>query len=318
LSTHTDARHAVIGFCTNQDPTRVGIFAASLRSIYNASQCDVVLYVDRVDPPLSRIADEFSVEYRHTRNVVSSKRSGIQSVVRRSVLAAAWCLRRTLLPISAADTVTQAVMEAVIEVVHHPFFARFICYADFLRSSPHCAGALLTDVKDVVFQGGWTGAIPGEDSPVRVFRQGVVYGGANFWDSWDNKWYRNAFGRRALRRLFGQEPVCAGTIMGGRRALLTLCEDFISLACQWPFLGVDQPAINHLILTASTQAAFEILDFGQGEVLTLGSGARPLAFGVDESLRIIGPGRRVFPIVHMWDRFPETKDAVFEKWKVPT
>jgi hypothetical protein len=303
-------KYAVAGFCTNQDPTRVRVFASSLRSIYGADECDIVLFVNQVTPELQQLAAENTITFAFTRNIVSANKTFLTSILRRAIIAVFSTATRIAGNKPDVAAVLKSSADSLIESLHHPFFARWFCYRNLLDARCDYANVLLTDVKDVVFQRRFFSETADQDAPVKLYRQDVPYGV----DDWDTRWYRAAFGDKELAMLEGVPSICAGTLLGGRNSLLRLCDDLTRFVMRHPFRGVDQPVLNHLVLKKLTAARIEFVENGVGEIIALTPGVARSQFAINSDDEIVSGTRDAFPVVHMWDRNPETKRQILSKW----
>lgn len=191
----------------------------------------------------------------------------------------------------------------------HVAVARFGAFADLLerRGGPGCV--LLTDVRDVVFQG----------DPFHPRPSGLEV----FVENEDGRLGDHAFNMKHLAALVGEEMaagladrpcICIGTIMGPRDEVARLCRLILMLAAVprsqvGGAFGADQAAGNlavHLDLApARLQANF-------GRVATVGlTGGERLRFA--DGL-IFNPEGDVSPIVHQYDRHPELAGPIHALW----
>lgn len=192
----------------------------------------------------------------------------------------------------------------------HPVTARFAAYEAWLAERPWIEQVLLTDVRDVVFQGDPFAA------PVTRLEA--------FTESEGDRLADHAFNMKHLRSLVGEgltqavadkACLCAGTIAGPTPAILQLCRVLLMTAAiprsgVAASFGTDQAAYNlavHLgVIDADIRPNF-------GRVATIGlSNAGGLTVS-DEGL-IMNPDGGVSPVVHQYDRHPHLTDVVRARW----
>ena len=190
----------------------------------------------------------------------------------------------------------------------HPVMQRFAAFDHLLSRWPGVAGALITDVRDVVFQ-----APPFEPSPARlqVFVEAdQPLGGHAF-----NMKYLTALAGANVARQLAQAPcVCVGAVMGPREAMMRFCRLILTLAATprseiGGAFGADQAACNlaaHLGLMEMDVVP------NYGRVATIGLTA-PDRLGLIDG-RIVNPDGTRSPIVHQYDRHPDLLHAVHARW----
>lgn len=191
--------------------------------------------------------------------------------------------------------------------------ARMFRYLDwfielFLNSpdSIEYGRVLLTDTRDVVFQGDPFARVPA-DRLTFFLETDRTLGTCPI----NRDWLRRAYGEATLAEL-GHRPVsCAGTLMGRPDALLEYLAHMVRAIVEVPpehrFSGVDQ-AIHNVVLARGLVAGSVALENG-GPVMTV-----PTAEAT--GLRLLGDGRIANPdgslseTVHQYDRDPAIKRAV--------
>ncbi len=192
----------------------------------------------------------------------------------------------------------------------HLVVERFAIFAQMLKQAPPRTSVLLTDVRDVVFQG------PIFDPPLtdlEVFAEGN-----------DITLSEHAFTRRYGEALVGHDvssimddrvPLCAGTIMGRASAVAALCRTMLFLASiprsgRGGAFGADQAALNVAVHFGLVECEMQR---NYGRVATLGwhdnVGAQATEDGV-----ILNPDGSMSPIVHQYDRRDDLANAVARRW----
>ncbi|WP_427791352.1 hypothetical protein [Brevundimonas diminuta] len=209
-----------------------------------------------------------------------------------------------------ADHAVEAVFaDKAADWAPHPVVTRFALYAQLVRRWPHAANVLLTDVRDVIFQGD-----PFNPRPARleVF---VEYEEGRLGDHAFNMKYLTALVGVEMAGLLKTRPcLCVGTVMGPREEIIRFCRVLLMLAAIprseiGGAFGADQAACNlavHLgLVPASVRRNF-------GRVATLGmTDGQTLGF---VNGRVTNPDGGASPIVHQHDRHPHLADAVHSRW----
>lgn len=164
---------------------------------------------------------------------------------------------------------------------------------------------LLTDIRDVVFQADpfdpdlGLAELEGRvccflEDPVTPIGKSAL----------NADWIRRAYGLDILAELAGRPISCAGTVFGGREALL----DYLRLltreldAIRPDFFGSDAAAHN-LLVHRGLIPGLEVFDNDRGPVLTLALKA-PETIRLDRRHRVVNDLGRVVPVLHQYDRHP--------------
>ncbi len=198
---------------------------------------------------------------------------------------------------------------AVVGWQPHAVMTRFATFLHLLERYPHAANALITDVRDVVFQ-----AEPFSPPPVGL-EVYVEFEGHGLGDHAFNMKYLTALvGEAIVENLTDKPCICVGTVMGVREEIERFCRVLLMLAAIprseiGGAFGADQAACNlavHMgLVTATVQPNF-------GRVATLG-----MTDGTTLSARegrVVNPDGSISPIVHQHDRHPSLEQAVHARW----
>lgn len=190
----------------------------------------------------------------------------------------------------------------------HPVVSRFAGFDILLNERPWVRNALLTDVRDVVFQGD-------------PFVPEVA--GLEFYAECDAPLKAHDFNMKYLRAVAGdcfaesmaeQPCICVGTVMGPREALSRFCRLILMLGAIprseiGGAFGADQASCNlavHLGLIEGQVFA------NHSRVATLGMVAGDRLAFVDGV--ICNPDGSASPVVHQYDRHPELMAAMWQRW----
>jgi hypothetical protein len=197
--------------------------------------------------------------------------------------------------IAAANT-------TLLEAWHHPQIIRWLAYRRVLTLNRGYDQVLLADVKDVVFQAPPFDPV-GRDE-VMLFDQCEEYGPSY----WDTSWYRKAWGEKALLAVLGKRPVCIGTMMGRHAGVLAMVEEICAFFCRHPFGRIEQAVFNHMLLTGQVRTPYRVVDNVDGPVATLSNDAAKALTAVADGRIVRSADGSVVPVVHMYDRFSDTRD----------
>lgn len=189
----------------------------------------------------------------------------------------------------------------------HPVMERFAAFERHLVDNAAGGNVLLTDVRDVVFQGAPFSPAP---TGLEVFLEDGVLGDHAF----NMKHLRAVAGNAIADGLAGCPAVCVGTVMGPQEEVIRFCRLVLMLAaiprsgCGGAF-GADQAACNlaiHLGLIPARVCE------NHGRVATVGL-TLPQLLSVKDS-RVLNPDGSVSAILHQHDRHPHLVAAVRELW----
>ena len=200
------------------------------------------------------------------------------------------------------------VRDGEVDWVPHPVVSRFAGAAILLEQRPWVRNALLTDVRDVVFQGDpLTPASTGLEFYAECDEPLAAHG--------FNMKYIRAVAGESLSQMVADKPcICVGTVVGPRRDLIRFCRLNLMLGAIprseiGGAFGADQAICNlavHLdLLEAEVRA-------NHGRVATLGMVPSSRLRIVDG--RIQNPDGSASPIVHQYDRHPLLMTAMWAQW----
>lgn len=225
----------------------------------------------------------------------------------RSVYAAAWRFCDAL-PVAVATR--RDLKIALGHRLHHIACSRYFHYYQWLRR--HGGGyaeAMLTDVRDVIFQRD-PFSYPLR-SPLRFSLEhpSVTIGGQIN----NAQWIGHSYGPEALARVAHHRVSCSGTTYGTIDGLLdytaAMTDDLLSLTHAIRGAdGFDQGVHNYLLWTGRFPDA-EICENGAGPVLTM-QAVPPAELRTDANGRILDAEGRVAPVLHQYDRHPVHRDRL--------
>lgn len=194
----------------------------------------------------------------------------------------------------------------------HPVVARFAVYAQILQGRTDIRQAVITDVRDVIFQGD---PFAGATETLQFFVEAEDRALADH--AFNQKHLQALFGDGLARDLGRRACVCVGVVAGPADAVVRFCRAVL-LLCAIPrssvggAFGADQAACNviaHLNLVGG-----EIRP-NYGRVATIGLTA-PDRLRLEDGL-ILNPDGGASAIVHQYDRIPRLEADVQARWGVP-
>lgn len=193
----------------------------------------------------------------------------------------------------------------------HLLIGRFKHYLAILDAYPDARRVLISDVRDVAFQGDpFAHGYADDDAPLVFYAEtndgGLRVHGAN------PRWLDTLVGPLAPR-LFNGAVVCGGSIMGtppalkrAIRILLTLCAVQRSEALNG--IGADQAALN---VIAHWDLADAMVSPNYQRIATIGY-ATPPTLSANGTLH--NANGSVSPIVHQYDRHDFARAAIETRW----
>lgn len=288
-------RHLIAGFGTNQTRESLEVFLRSAREVLPRDQGDVALITNRSDG-IADLAAQEGVLLIHTPSTYSHATGKRAKAMNRGLLH----LMRLTARVQPPEI--RAGYDSLLETWHHPHFARWFAYKRVLGLG-RWDKVMLCDTKDVVFQAPFFDRLP--DDSVSLFEDGETFAP----DAWNTRWYRQAFGARALTELEGQHPICIGTLGGPRQAVLAIVTELCGEIARHPFGAVEQARFNRMLI----RNAFEtpVTRWPNYELVATLVGELNVTLPDD---RICAADGRILPVVHMYDRFEAPLAAVRRRY----
>jgi hypothetical protein len=269
---------------------------------------EIMLFGGKFDDDTMALLDEYRVRIAPFRSLWEGTRRRRNRAFTAAVRAATVAVRVTT-PLFGLRGPRRPVevQRRLIGPLLPPLHARFFAYLEALETLyPGVQRVFLTDVRDVVFQ-----ADPFDFTEDKVWafeedlRAGMQFSPLN------RSWYVDTFGRGAWRKVERSPTICAGTILGGREAMLRYLRTLTAvMMTRPPVVGGDQAIHNYVCRQGLVPV--DIVPNEVGPVLTLQSMA-------DAELRYDAEGRVVnragdpYPVLHMYDRIPELRRRVLAR-----
>ncbi len=291
----TRPKDLILSLATNLDFNDYARFIKSARRYCPAETTDIVLLVEPMPPHYVELADRLEIKLIPIANF-----SRLIHKTRALKLAyRAWLL---LLKAGAAlklEGFMQIYRNAIAAWIH-PICSRHFLGHDYLAANPNYRCVLLSDSRDVVFQGNPFDRV--DPQVLNVFMQDptLKYGQKNL----DTEWFKDVFGAKLLQRMEGKQTLCCGTTMGSAAVILKYLSLMEQEILRRPFYVVDQAVHNKLVHLDLPKESVKIHPNTSGLVLTLGETTDGIYDVVDQQARVNG---EVVPVVHQYDRIPNLK-----------
>ncbi len=301
-------KNLVIGFATNQTPDRLLTFCKSIREVYHADECDVVLGVNQ--PHIISMCRDYDIMAIPTISKYQKKQTKAEKFMKQIMMRILGPVRR----IKDGSASISSIPDLFFETTLHPHLGRWLFYKRVLETMPEPGKILITDVSDVLFQDKFFDQI-GCDK-LHLFCETGVYGAS----SWNDKNYLKLYGKREFAKIIGQPTVCLGVLGGGSVAVKNLIHWIIESVYDYPNGGSDQVRGNRYVHLNGEREGIKLFENSDAGVLhinqegLLGSASMSLA-DVKSGLVFERKTGKLIPIVHMYNRSAELLPAVQQKYR---
>ncbi len=286
-------KNLVLSLATNARFEDFSRFVRSARRHLSPRDTYVVVFINPLGPEFAELAADLQVDlvpvWSLWRQITQSMPMKIVFRGFLKFLAAGSALR-----LRNFDEINRAMVSAWV----HVQAGRYLAYHEFLKLRPYYRCVLLSDSRDVVFQGDPFREVDPE--LLNVFEQdpSIRFGDDNV----DSKWFAKVYGPATLEKLRGKPTICSGTTMGSPQVLckyLGLMEKEILRHRATP---LDQAIHNKLVHLDIDASAVHQHANVSGCVLTLASTSESEYDVVDDQVRVRG---RLVPVLHQYDRIPQ-------------
>jgi hypothetical protein len=289
------SKDLVLSLATNLDFNDYARFLKSARRYCSAETTDIVLLVEPMEARYIELAERLQVKLIPIANFSKLIH---QSLVLK-IAYRAWLL---LLNFGAALNLkgfAQIRRDATAAWIH-PICSRHFFGRDFLTVNSNYRCVLLTDSRDVAFQGN-----PFDDvnpNVLNVFAEdpSLALGKKNL----ETEWFQNVFSTKLLRQVSGKLTVCCGTTMGSVKVIL----NYLNLMEQEILMRytnvIDQSVHNKLVHLDLPKDRVKIHANDAGIVLTLGELPDNAYQVINQQVYVNG---QVVPVLHQYDRVPAVK-----------
>ena len=305
-------RNLVMGIAWGLNQEDLALFSKSLRKV--APEADVVLFTRDASPEVQQLAVAERVQLLPLTNCYyglcksAAKRNRKESLKRirnylgiklvNGVMAAAYPLAR----IGYTREECRELRREIRKLIVHTYSSRFVQYFDFLKNrSAQYDKVMLTDVRDVFFQGDPFAQVPG-DQLWMFEEEGPLTLGS---DPRSRRWVAATFGRRVLRQIAENRIICAGITIGGYANVCGYLETIEpELLARSPVYIPDQGIHNAVARTGMLGHLNPVIvKNGDGPVLTVGL-MKESQFQWDASGRLVNAAGIPYAVIHQFDRFP--------------
>lgn len=293
-------KNLIIGTATGYQYTDMKYFFTSLQDIgFNG---DVAILVsDAIDPETEKTLAEQGIiliyvddkALRFTKEYASSRLWKVHYLPHKLIFA---LLNR------GKNRITK--LSDYVKRFHLVSGSRYCFYYDFLTDHrDEYRYVLLTDVRDVLFQRDPFAALKEEDVLNFYCEENTIAN--SFYTAY---WIKNGFGKQALEAIGQKMSICSGTTIGSMGRILNYLENMIVMQARITggltgLGGFDQGVHNYLIYNNYFPGS-RIKSNCTAEVATLGEST---SIFLDEQMELVGKDKKVMPVVHQFDRFPDLK-----------
>lgn len=224
----------------------------------------------------------------------------------RQPLARFWPVWRWLFSLGLPG----AVQDFMCRRAMHLFFLRHLLYLRYLEKNPGIGRVLMSDCRDVYFQGDPFSDWPGPGLHAFEEDRSTLIGQCRF----HREWLGEFGGAATLDRLAGEARFCAGTIMGDRSSVIPFLEIMVAATKLLPTFrsyGGDQGLYNIL---AHEGRIPHLVRHGNDESVVYTVGGVPR-----EEVRLDADGYVVndrgyrAPVLHQYDRRPGAAQSLLAK-----
>jgi hypothetical protein len=303
------SKNLILAFATNIKPERVRILAQSLREVYSTKECDVVIYIDKLDHELKYLSQQYSVEFIYTESLYSYDLDNMSKLFSKLIVNTTAWMSKTFNKSSASKFICQGVYPSLIKTWCHPQLIRWIYFRDFLRTHQNYKKVLISDAKDVIFQSSFFDLI--DDNELYLTEQSVEYGK----DNYDTNWYVGLYGKKELKKVEGLPALCCATVLGGIQPIREYLDAFVEEILQIPFSKyTEQPIFNHVYYSNRKSKNGIRLLKNDGEVVLHATGPRRIENFKVSADGVLRKDGQCVPIIHAWDRTETIFNYVSDKF----
>lgn len=290
-------RHLVMSFATAAAEANIRRFIASVRRFCSPQTTDVVLFVEPDELPFASFCFEQSVTLVPVRSFWKSATGKLP--LKAGFRAAMQATRR----------LSSEVDRGVTQGWLHPIGSRHLFYEDFLRTNVGYDLVMLTDSRDVVFQGDpftQLDAMPDARTALHAAEQEPAfrYGGDNV----DTTWVRRVYGESTLKKLKDTQTLCAGTTFASRSIMLEYLAAMSAEILRNRTQPLDQAIHNKLLHLDWPQDRLRTHSNRDGFILTM-FGMKGEHFDLREDAQVY-VNDALPPVLHQWDHIKPVKAAV--------
>ncbi|TRW95947.1 hypothetical protein FNJ84_13945 [Paracoccus sp. M683] len=297
----------ILGFGTNQTVESLEVFTRSARDVWTAEQADIGLLTNATAGIEPLLAETGTIAISTPNNYRPST-GKYAKIWNRVYLHSLRLLSRSA--IGKPPELYEGYL-TMLETWHHPQLARWFAYRRVLDLFPNYSHVMLADTKDVVFQDDVFAHV----DPQRV---NLCEDGEGFSpDSWNSRWYVEAYGQKEYDQIRDRTPICIGTVIGEIGALRRVTHRFTDRIAASPFGKIEQAIFNRMVLLDEFGDDVAICP-NYGPVATL-AGAEVVAASITmrDDDAICRRDGSLLPVVHMYDRHVICHEPTLRRFSRP-
>jgi hypothetical protein len=189
---------------------------------------------------------------------------------------------------------------------------RFFFYRRFLRNDASYRNVMLTDLRDVVFQGDPFREVSGGE--IRVFLEEPLPRQGDEINS--RRWLTELFGKETVKKLADTNLICSGTVIGDAQRMQEYLDAFmlaLSNARSVMRMGMDQGLHNYLLYSGFLNGV-TMCPNRESEVLTMGLINPEEKLPRDAAGRLVDSVGRPYPVLHQFDRHPDLNTQIRQRY----
>jgi hypothetical protein len=295
-------KNLILSYATNVAYEDLSRLLRSARAHIPVDTADIVIITNPQADRFAALAHELSVELAPAMSLWKHVQS---SRALRGLFRGLFTLFE--LQSRFARSVSWSTIHAIMTSLwSHPIVSRHFAFLEFLALRPNYRTVLLTDARDVVFQGDPFPLLPPANLHAFLQDGGLRYGQRNM----DTDWYRNVLGPEELARVQGNAVACAGTIAGGVAVIKKLLQEMTRTIVERKRGVIDQPVYN-FVLRHRMADAVVFHENGKSPILTLGDMPEGQFDLVGDQVVV---GGKTPTVLHQYDRVPSVRDAIARRF----
>jgi len=304
-------KNLVLGCGTGYSAEQLRPFASTLRAAGYDGEVALVVYTDQLRA-LEAFGKQYGVDWisvpRYPQCLPAGLRRRLQNRGRMRMVHE--FLQLALPPFLHNSWITE-VTAMHLQHFYHIACGRYFIYYSWLRRHRHSvANVLLTDVRDVIFQGD-PFTYDAEGALCCFLEPTVTLGDEPI----NTDWMMTTYGIETFQRHRGKGISCSGTTMGDVSSVLEylrqMCAALIRVLTRITGLpGVDQAVHNCLIWDDRLPGA-RLFANGKHAVITL-KNADAGTFVTDTEGRLLNDDGRPAPVLHQYDFHPDHVSAIIQ------
>lgn len=297
----TKQKNIIIGSATGYSADLISSFVYSLEKTDFDGILTLIIYKEQMPEFVHAFSDikNFKIEFKVSTIGKFKSKSKYSGIYKFKFI-------KNILKKIIGLTVNEAVPDSKIKalkITGYPHVSRFFEYKEVVESHPDASHVLLSDVRDVFFQG----------NPFKDLGKGLFVGMENpdytiGTEQYNQKWIIDAYGDGFYNSAKDEQVSCSGVTIGDMNSIKVYINKMIEEFCKQPYQKMseriyDQAMHNKLLITNDLADVTRCQPF-ESIIVTLG--LYPIdQITINDQGLIINRNQKIIPIVHQHDRHPE-------------